>query len=506
MKKTNREIILDRYGVDIDKITFSYSGIKNLVVSVERFLMYKQKKFESTPATRFGNAMHTALLEQGEFWKRYVVEPEGINKRTKAGKEEYAKFIEENKDKEVITIDDVHKINSMLKKLHQHPTAGAIFSDKNKNIEKESRLKFQYGKKKMNGFIDFVNHDANIIVDYKTIDDAETDNCFRSISKFKYYIQAWLYENGAKMMHGKNFKAVYVFQEKKAPYDCNVIVLGEDWYDLAQKEFVEALEKWDNFVKKPFSFTGISDKETVADMPGWLKKKVGGKGCTDLDHIIKELSDEPILKMQAIVKANQEKITEEVAKETVKRDLAKGKRDEQKEENQKQVKKEDPKTDIQIKIDHLTKEAQKIKGYSKNHFENCCISVFPDVYKNPEDICKTTTTMAMLEDVEKFIQEKLKPEKKEESEIKPLFEREEVEEVKVSQKNDEEIFKNNAKKLFGGSWSFNLRKQMVDITKNDSIVIDEIDELTIEQKLDLKHSFNVAAKNHNVVLDWGETK
>ena len=56
---------------------------------------WKHKKgFKQSPALLEGRVQHTCFLEHENFDQEFIIEPQ-INKRTKAGKEEYAEFLED---------------------------------------------------------------------------------------------------------------------------------------------------------------------------------------------------------------------------------------------------------------------------------------------------------------------------------------------------------------------------------------------------------------------------
>ena len=69
--------------------------------SPAHFKYWLDNKPEPTAAMQLGSAIHSAILTPLEFTKNYVVAPD-IDKRTKAGKEAWAKFVEEN-TKTIIT-------------------------------------------------------------------------------------------------------------------------------------------------------------------------------------------------------------------------------------------------------------------------------------------------------------------------------------------------------------------------------------------------------------------
>ena len=57
------------------------------------------------------------MLEPEKFDKRVVQEPEGINKRTKAGKEEYQQFLLDNKDNTVLSTSEYTSLIGMRNRL-----------------------------------------------------------------------------------------------------------------------------------------------------------------------------------------------------------------------------------------------------------------------------------------------------------------------------------------------------------------------------------------------------
>ena len=92
--------------------SISASGLKEIYKnSVYHFL---KRKFKESPAMKLGTAVHQAILEPHDFWNIYHV-IEKIDKRTKAGKEEYQKQIEIS-DGKILLEHDVYEIIEAIKK------------------------------------------------------------------------------------------------------------------------------------------------------------------------------------------------------------------------------------------------------------------------------------------------------------------------------------------------------------------------------------------------------
>lgn len=99
------------------------SGIKLLLRSPlhywSRYLDPEREANEPSPAMKFGTAWHAAFFEPAEFAKNYVEVPEGIDKRSKAGKELFA-HIEES-GQIPMTAEDMAALRKMTERSNAHP-------------------------------------------------------------------------------------------------------------------------------------------------------------------------------------------------------------------------------------------------------------------------------------------------------------------------------------------------------------------------------------------------
>lgn len=82
---------------------------------------------EDTPSLVFGRACHKYILEKDDFSNEFVVAPK-IDRRTKAGKEEWAHFTFENMGKEIITGDDMAVIEDMAEAINSVPIARELLT------------------------------------------------------------------------------------------------------------------------------------------------------------------------------------------------------------------------------------------------------------------------------------------------------------------------------------------------------------------------------------------
>ena len=80
----------------------SSSELKKIMITPAHYKHYKENPQEDTPALLFGRAAHKYILETYDFYTEFAVAP-NCDRRTKEGKETWAKFVAECEGKDVIT-------------------------------------------------------------------------------------------------------------------------------------------------------------------------------------------------------------------------------------------------------------------------------------------------------------------------------------------------------------------------------------------------------------------
>lgn len=204
----------------------SRSELWKMNESPEKFLYAKANPEPPTPALLFGIAAHKMILEPDSFWNDFVLAPD-IDRRTKAGKEEYAAFLAQAQGKQIINADQLETITGMsdaiksntvtrmlLRGVHEIP---AFWTDEETGEPCKCRF----------DCISTIDGQT-VIVDYKTTSDASTDAFTRSAVKYGYDLQAAMYSAGyAATNNGETPLFVFIAQEKEPPYSINVLVADE---------------------------------------------------------------------------------------------------------------------------------------------------------------------------------------------------------------------------------------------------------------------------------------
>ena len=137
-----------------------------------------------TAAMQLGTALHTHVLELDQWDATVAVAPDGIDRRTKAGKESWAAFEAEAKGKIVLSSADADQIQQMGRAVFLHPAASMLLSfkgkaetswfwtDANTGLECKCRP-------------DWLLDDGSVIVDLKTTEDASPRGFHRSVAQYR---------------------------------------------------------------------------------------------------------------------------------------------------------------------------------------------------------------------------------------------------------------------------------------------------------------------------------
>lgn len=198
---------------------------------------------EPTPALTFGTAAHKFILEPDEFWNEFALAPD-VDRRTKAGKEEWQRFIDELGDKQVIKFDDLNIIQKMDDAIRANPTASALL----KTGRHEVPLEWIDGDTgehcKCRPDVLTMYQGDYYIVDYKTTDSCMDGHFERSCRKYGYQLQAGMYTEGAFYQTFEDTKFAFVAQEKKPPYAVRVYFCDPGFVEEGQELFHDLLEQY----------------------------------------------------------------------------------------------------------------------------------------------------------------------------------------------------------------------------------------------------------------------
>ena len=261
----------------------SASDLKKMVKSMAHYKYFKDHPEDSdTPAFQFGRAYHKLMLEPEDFDNEFIVSPK-FDRRTKEGKAAYEQFLQDAAGKEVIDEETYQTLLEMQVALYNTPFVKLLIKGEH---EKSFFWTDDTGvpcKARPDSFGQI--KDQYICVDLKTANDAETDQFMRDAIKFGYDIQAYHYCEGLKNAYGKDFKFIFVVQEKKPPFLTNVLEAdelfmrsGKELRNALLAKYRNALESdtWEGYMTENGGINSLS-------VPAWIRDSLEMDDNEDLE-------------------------------------------------------------------------------------------------------------------------------------------------------------------------------------------------------------------------------
>lgn len=247
----------------------SKTGLDYINKSPQHYLAWKCEPQEPTSAMIFGTSVHLSVFQRPEFRKRVACAPEGLDRRTKIGKAEWAKFQEENKGKIIIEQDELECIERITEEVYSHSLCSSLLGggkaeqsliwDQALNGDENIRMK---------GRVDYLKN--NIIIDLKTTDDASPRGFKKSVANFRYYLQSAVYSSAVKKLTGSELEnIIFIAVEKKEPYAIGVYTLDDFFVDFGKVEFERNLKTYVECLKTN-KWPGYSQEIVTLSAPKWL--------------------------------------------------------------------------------------------------------------------------------------------------------------------------------------------------------------------------------------------
>lgn len=165
---------------------------------------------EPTEAMKFGTVLHAALL-QPDTMDSVVVRPEGLDGRTKIGKE----WLAANESKTILFPDQHKAIQRMVDNVWKHPVAKRLLTGS--DFERSLFATDESGILRK-GRLDVLTKAGNILPDVKTCESAAPDDFEKSVFNYRYFVQAAYYLDLCQMVGIDKGHFVFIAVEKVAPY------------------------------------------------------------------------------------------------------------------------------------------------------------------------------------------------------------------------------------------------------------------------------------------------
>ena len=209
---------------------------------------------KESPALIEGRLQHTLFLEIDKFDDEFVIEP-NVDRRTKAGKEEYEDFKASIGDRSPVK-QDMYDVCMERRSIVEEYVP-------RETDKVELTLCFHWRSHPFKARMDW--YDGENVWDLKTARDASPRGFKSAINNFNYHMQAALYLDAAKALGMTANQFMFLAQEKAHPYPFAVYTLSEEAIDYgiarneqALKTIIDCKDRDDY---KPFNVSGIQTVE-----------------------------------------------------------------------------------------------------------------------------------------------------------------------------------------------------------------------------------------------------
>jgi len=246
-----------------------------------RFIDPKRIILEPTPAMRLGSALHTHVLELDKWDRDYAVAPDGIDRRTKAGKETWAAFEADAVGKTMLSRDEADHVMHMGRAILSHPAAAMLlglpgkaetthmWTDGATGLECKCRP-------------DWLTSDGTIVIDLKTTEDASPAGFRKSIAQWRYHVQAAWYTHSLEQATGiRPMQFIFIAVEKKPPYAVAVYAADEQMIEHGMKTAMRDLQRIAE-CRAAERWPGYSDQIEMISLPAWM---TGSKTTQPIEEI-----------------------------------------------------------------------------------------------------------------------------------------------------------------------------------------------------------------------------
>jgi hypothetical protein len=224
---------------------------------------------EPTPAMAIGSAVHTHVLELDQWDARYVSAPDGIDRRTKAGKAEWEAFTTAATGRTVLPKADADLVMRMAHSVFTHPAAAMLLALPGKaettHMWTDAATGLQCKCRP-----DWLTDDGRLLVDLKTTEDAGRGFA-KSIATWRYHVQASWYLDGVEQATGtRPEQFLFLCVEKKAPYAVAVYAADAEMIAAGAQTAARDLDVLAT-CKAANAWPGYSDQIEPISLPPWMR-------------------------------------------------------------------------------------------------------------------------------------------------------------------------------------------------------------------------------------------
>lgn len=234
----------------------SQSAFKQFLISPAHYKYYKENQHttKESHAFKIGRALHTAVLEPGQYYRRYAVTPDKIDRRYKDGKEAWANFELASFGKTILASkatkesrgDLAHdQVMAMRESIITHGACNKLLT-----TGKSEQAFFWTDERtgiKCKGLLDHLYPTGSnevLLIDLKTTRSAAPLDFARDAKKYGIPLQMAWYARGLRANGLEPTGFVIIAVEKVPPYICQPYEIPGEAVEAADREITEHLYRF----------------------------------------------------------------------------------------------------------------------------------------------------------------------------------------------------------------------------------------------------------------------
>lgn len=246
-----------------------------------------RERKEPTPSMEFGTLVHCLILEASEFSARYVAIPEGLDRRTKEGKQLWSDIAATGK--QPVKTDDVAAALSIARAATYHPAFAEIarhvgMVEHSFFCEWPAVAGVDVGcvtvKIRPDLYIPpCAEYPNGVIVDLKTAEDASPKAFAKAVANYEYWLQAAFYADVLQRINGTAEPPEFYWLplEKEAPFAVAMYKASAELMQVGRVEYQRLIEIFAQ-CEKSNSWPAYPEEVQQLDLPSWAQREIMGDG------------------------------------------------------------------------------------------------------------------------------------------------------------------------------------------------------------------------------------
>jgi hypothetical protein len=196
-----------------------------------------------TPEMLLGQALHVWVWEPERWAERTAIVPAGLDRRTKAGRLAWGRFLAESAGKILLTGEQSEQVRRMGDGLLENPFARELYEHAGR---RELAVRWCWGTDELwltvkNRFDAIL--DTGFILDLKSCCDPSPEGFARAAAAHGYHRQAALYRFGAEIALGLQADFLFLAVGNQEPYEAFVYELDPEAQALGFRQNEETLTR-----------------------------------------------------------------------------------------------------------------------------------------------------------------------------------------------------------------------------------------------------------------------